>query len=631
MKPATDFVEEGGDPDGGPTAARAAATLDEQLATLPSQPGVYLLKDRGGKVVYVGKAKNLRARVRSYARGGDERSQVGFLLPRVAAVETLVTTNEKEALILENNLIKQYKPRYNIRLKDDKTYLSVKVTLGEAWPRVLVTRRVVKDGSRYIGPFASAGAIRKTLDTIRKVFPLRTCTDAVFRHRSRPCLEYQIKRCLGPCCLPVDRDEYASHLRHAVELLEGRDAEVVRDLRARMEAAADALRFEEAARLRDQGRAIEQTVQPQQVVVHGGGDRDVFGLYREGGFIELQVLFVRHGKLTASQGYSLADRELPDEEVMAAVLTQFYQGDRHVPEEILVPVPLDDAPVREEYLGELRGRPVRMVWPQRGEKARLVAMAAENARQNFRARQDGDARREKVLLELQRRLHLRNVPTRIEGFDISNIQGDLAVGSMVVFDQGEADKNAYRRFRIRTVDGADDFAMMYEVLTRRCRRGLEVGDLPDLVVVDGGKGQLNVALRVFEELGVRDVDVVGLAKSRVERAPREREVRRKPELVFVPGRKNPIVLQPNATALFLLQRLRDEAHRFAIGYHKKLRRRAALASPLDGIVGLGARRRRGLLRHFGSLERLRRATPEEMAAVPGIGLALARRIVAQLS
>ncbi len=632
MEPVTHPVRDAGPEQGSePAEQRGAVGLGDQLATLPTQPGVYLLKDRGGKVVYVGKAKNLRARVRSYARGGDERSQVGFLLRRVATVETLVTTNEKEALILENNLIKQYKPRYNIRLKDDKTYLSVKVTLGETWPRVLVTRRIVKDGSRYIGPFASAWAVRKTLDTIRKIFPLRTCTDAVFRHRSRPCLEYQIKRCLGPCCLPVDRGEYESHLSHAVQLLEGRDADVVRDLRGRMEAAADALRFETAARLRDQVRAIEQTVQPQQMVVHGGGDRDVFGLYREGGFIELQVLFVRHGKLTSSQGYSLEDRELPDEEVVAAVLTQFYQGGRYVPDEILLPVRLDDAPVREEYLGELRGRPLRVLWPQRGDKARLVAMAAENARQNFGARQDGEARTEKVLLELQRRLHLRNVPTRIECFDISNIQGDQAVGSMVVFDQGEADKSAYRRFRIRTVAGADDFAMMYEVLTRRCRRGGEAGDLPDLMVVDGGKGQLNVALRVFAEVGVADVDVVGLAKSRVERAPQAREVRRTPELVFLPGRKNPVVLQPNATALFLLQRLRDEAHRFAIGYHKQLRRKATLASPLDSIAGLGARRRRGLLRHFGSIARLRRATPEEIAATPGFSATLARRIAAHLA
>jgi excinuclease ABC subunit C len=602
-----------------------------QLAGLPAQPGVYLLRDRMGKVIYVGKAKNLRSRVRTYFRGGDERSQVAFLVRRVDAVETLVTTNDKESLILENNLIKQYKPRYNIRLKDDKTYLSVKVTLADAWPRVLVTRRIVKDGSRYIGPFSSAWAVRKTLDTIRKVFPLRSCTDAVFRNRSRPCLEYQIKRCLGPCCLEVDRARYEQHLQHAVRLLEGRDGEVAGELREQMESAATDLRFEDAARLRDQLLAIEQTVQPQQMVSHGGGDRDVFGLYREGGFIEVQILFVRQGKLTGSQGYGFEDWELPDEEVLAAVLTQYYQGERYVPEEILVPLSLDDAAVRAEYLSELRHRQIQIVFPQRGDKARLLGMAGENARQNFTARRNDDTRTEKTLTELQRRLRLRVVPKRIECFDISNIQGTMAVGSMVVFDQGEPDKSSYRRYRIRTVEGADDYAMMYEVLRRRYRRGLEGKDLPDLLLVDGGKGQLNVALRVLEELEITDVDVAGLAKARVEGAPREREIRRKPELVFLPGRKNPVVLQQNSTALFLLQRLRDEAHRFAITYHKKLRRKTRFASPLDGVPGLGAVRRRALLRRFGSLAQIRRAALEELVTVPGITQALARRIAAHLA
>jgi excinuclease ABC subunit C len=606
-------------------------SLEAQLPALPAQPGVYILKDPQGRVMYVGKAKNLRTRVRTYLRGGDERSQVRFLMRRVSKVDTLVTANDKEALILENNLIKQYKPRYNIRLKDDKTYLSAKVTLGDPWPRILVTRRIVKDGSRYFGPFSSAYAVRRTLDTIRKVFPLRSCTDAVFRNRSRPCLEYQIRRCLGPCCLPVDRQEYERHLQHSMQLLQGKDAEVVDELRSRMLAASHGLRFEEAARLRDQVRAVEQTIEPQRMVSHGGGDRDVIGLYREGGFIEVQVLFVRQGKLTGSQGYSLDDWELPDEEVVAAILTQYYQGSRYAPDEILIPFELEDGAAREEYLSEHRGRAVRILAPQRGDRARLVVMAAENARQSFAARRDSEARSEKMLLELQRRLHLRHVPKRIECFDISNIQGTNAVGSMVVFDQGEADKDSYRRFRIRTVEGADDFAMMYEVLMRRYRRGLEENDLPDLLVVDGGKGQLNVALRVLGEIGVSEVDAIGLAKARVERAPRESELRRKPELVFLPGRKNPVILHRTSTALFLLQRIRDEAHRFAITYHKKLRQQAELASPLDGIPGVGLARRRALIRRFGSAARLRQAGLEDIASVPGITETLARRILDHLA
>jgi len=607
------------------------SAFDSRLASLPTQPGVYLLKDRHGKVIYVGKARSLRSRVRSYLRGGDGRSQIRFLMRRVSDVETLVTGNDKEALILENSLIKQYKPRYNIRLKDDKTYLSVKVTLGDVWPRVLVTRRIVKGAGRYFGPFSSAQAVRRTLDTIRKVFLLRTCTDAVFRGRSRPCIEYQIKRCLGPCCLPVERAEYDWHLRHAMQLLEGKDQEVLGDLRGRMEAAAGELRFEDAARLRDQVRAIEQTVEPQQVVTHGGGDRDVFSLYREGGFIEVQVLFIRQGTLTGSQGYSLDDWELPDDEVVAAIVTQYYQGERYIPEEILVPVELDDARVREEYLSEHRGTQVRIIHPHRGSKARLLSMASENARQSFAARRDTETRNEKMLLDLQRRLHLSHVPKRIECFDISNIQGTLAVGSMVVFDQGEPDKGNYRRFRVKSVEGADDVAMMYEVLSRRYRRGVERNDLPDLLVVDGGKGQLNAAMRVLEELGIAQVDAVGLAKARVERAPYEDEIHRKPELIYLPGRKNPVVLNRNSTALFLLQRIRDEAHRFAVTYHKKLGRKAKIASSLDGIRGLGPGRRRALLRRFGSLARLRQARPEELADVQGVTETLARRIIDHLA
>jgi excinuclease ABC subunit C len=345
-----------------------AERMEERWASVPPSPGVYLLKDAAGKVIYVGKAVNLRSRVRSYLLGGDERSQVRFLVGKLADFETLVTASEKEALILENNLIKQYKPRYNIRLKDDKSYVSVKVTVGEAWPRVLVTRRIVKDGSRYFGPFHSASAVRETLDAIRKIFPLRTCSDPVFRNRSRPCIEYDIKRCLAPCVLEVDRAAYDEHLREAMLLLEGRGREVGAALRARMQEAAAAERFEEAARLRDQLRAIEKTQERQQVVAHWGSDQDVFGLYREGGAIEVQALFVRDGKLVSNQAYAFDDWEQTDAEVMEAVLTQFYQATaRDVPDEILLPVAISDADVRAEYLSERRGRRVAILVPQRGD------------------------------------------------------------------------------------------------------------------------------------------------------------------------------------------------------------------------------------------------------------------------
>jgi excinuclease ABC subunit C len=615
-----------------PAAERPAPTLDERLAAVPAGPGVYLLKDAQGKVIYVGKAVSLRARVRSYLRGGDERSQVRFLVGKLADVETLVTASEKEALILENNLIKQYRPRYNIRLKDDKSYVSVKVTIQEPWPRVLVTRRIVKDGSRYFGPFHSASAVRDTLDTIRKIFPLRTCSDAVFRNRTRPCIEYDIKRCLGPCVLPVERAAYAEHLRQAMQLLEGRSREVATTLTQRMEDAARAERFEEAARLRDQIRAIEKTQERQQVVAHWGADQDVFGLYREGGSIEIQVLFVRNGTLVSNQAYAFDDWELPDGEVLEAVLTQFYQATaRDVPDEILLPVAISDAPVRAEYLSERRGRRVAILVPQRGDKARLIEMAQANARQSFVARRDAAAEGARQVTDLQRRLDLRTPPRRIECVDIATFQGGETVGAVVAFLDGRPWKDGYRRFRIRSVDGTDDFASVAEVIARRFRDVPGRGEPPDLLVIDGGLGQLAAAKAALAACGLEDLPVVGLAKERVARDPLAREIQKRPDRVFLPGRKNPVILRSNSTALFLLQRVRDEAHRFANTYHRTLRGRARLRSLLDAVEGVGPGRRRALLRHFGSLRRMATATREELMQVQGISAALAERIKEQLA
>jgi excinuclease ABC subunit C len=610
-----------------PPADDRTRALEERLATVPPRPGVYLLKDRHGKVIYVGKAVSLRARVRTYLRGGDERSQVRFLVERLADVETLVTATEKEALILENNLIKQYKPRYNIRLKDDKSYVSVKVTVGDPWPRVLVTRRIVKDGGRYFGPFHSASAVRDTLDTIRKVFPLRTCSDHVFRNRSRPCIEYDIKRCLGPCVLPVDRAAYGEHLRQAMLLLEGRNREVAAALRGRMQEAADAERFEEAARVRDQLLAIEKTQERQQVVEHWGGDQDVFGLYREGGAIEVQVLFVRSGSLVGSQAYAFDDWEFPDGDVLEAVLTQFYQaGGRDVPDEILLPTEISDGGVRAEYLAERRGRKVSIGVPRRGDKLRLIEMARTNAQQGFAARRAAAAQGVRQVAELARALRLRVAPRRIECVDIATFQGGESVGAVVAFVDGQPFKDGYRRFRIRSVVGTDDFASVAEVLRRRFREVGGDGERPDLLVIDGGPGQLAAARAALAEVGLPELPVIGLAKARVAADATGREIERHPERVYLPGRKNPVVLRTNSTALFLLQRARDEAHRFANSYHRALRKRARVASTLDTVPGVGPRRRRALLRHFGSVRRLREATLEEIAAAPGITVTLAGRI-----
>jgi excinuclease ABC subunit C len=544
----------------------------------------------------------------------------------VRAFDTIVTASEKEALILENNLIKQYKPRYNIRLKDDKSYLSAKIT-NHPWPRITVTRKIVKDGGRYFGPFGSADGLRETIDIIRKVFPLRTCTDAVFRNRSRPCLEYQIKRCLGPCCLPVDRAEYERHLHAAAMLLEGKNLELVREMREQMKEHASRLEFEQAARIRDRLRAIDRTVERQTVLHHWGIDQDVFGLYREGGFIEAIVLIVRSGKLTNTHGWDFQDLEFPDHEVLAGLLSQYYQGARSIPDEILAPVALEDGEVRAELLSERRGKKVEFIVPQRGEKLRLLEMAMENARQSFAARRDNEKTRERMLDELRTKLHLRNAPKRIECYDISNLQGSMVVGSQVTFDEGEPQKNLYRRYRIRGFEGQDDFASLYEVLTRRLERAQRENEYPDLWVIDGGKGQLNVALQVLKERGLSEqIDCVSLAKQHVLNDRRAKEVAKSEERVFLPNRKDALVLAKNSTALFLLVRVRDEAHRFAITYNRELRRRARLRSLLDDIEGVGPVRRRALLRHFGSLRRIREASLEKIAEVKGLNRELAAEI-----
>ena len=609
------------------------AITPEKLANLPSRSGVYLMRDDRGKVIYVGKAKDLRARVRAYFNNPDERSQIQFLVRRVDDVETLVTSNDKEALILENNLIKQYKPRYNIRLKDDKSYLSIKVTTQHAWPRIFTTRKIVKDGNRYFGPFASAVAARETLDIVEKHFLLRNCTEHNFKNRSRPCLQYQIKRCLAPCVLPVSQPDYRERVRQAILFIEGKQNELLSELRQRMAEKSEALEFEAAAKVRDQIQAVEKTLEKQRMVAHWGSDQDVFGLYREGGFIEVQILFVRQGKLTGSQSYSLEDLEFPDEEVMGALLTQFYQGHRFIPDEILLPVELEDAEVREEYLRESKGKRVSIFSPQRGDKRELVEMARENARQSFSERHDQEKAREKMLQELRSKLRLKNYPQRIECFDISMLHGAHAVGSMVTFINGEPDKSRYRHYRIRTIDassGGDDFGMMLEVLKRRFTRGQAEEDLPDLVVVDGGRGQLAMALAAMAEVGIKGVEAVGLAKMRVQSAPRSAEIERSEERVFLPGQSNPVILKRTSNALLLLQRVRDEAHRFAITHHKKLRARQTLFSALDHIPGVGGARKRALLRAFGSIKRIEEATLEDLLKVPSMNEKAAREILQSL-
>lgn len=607
------------------------AGQDIDIKKYPAVPGVYLMRGEGDAVLYVGKAKNLRARLRSYfSAAGDGRGQIPFLMNRVKQIDTIVTDTEKEALILENTLIKKHRPRYNINLRDDKTYLSIRIDPREDFPVLQTVRRVKRDGALYFGPYASGTAVRETLKEIYRVFPLRHYPLETCRRRGRPCLFYQIGQCSAPCHGRISAADYAKLVQGVIALLSGRRDEVVDMLRERMGKASEQMRYEEAARLRDQIRAIEETVERQKVVEAGGGDEDVVGLHREGGEVEIVVLFIREGRLIGRRTYPLEWR-LDEGELLSSFLREYYARDVVIPDQVLLPVAPDDAETLGEWLSERRGKKVRVVTPQRGDKLRLVDLACRNAAEAFRERGSRREARREILQEIQQRLHLRVVPMRMECFDISNVQGRHSVGSMAVLLDGEAAPAAYRRFRIRTVSGADDYASLREVLLRRLGKGLEEEGLPDFILIDGGRGQLGVLTAVLEELGLADrIDAAGIAKSRVFANVRGKKVERSEERIFLPGRKNPVILRSGSPALFLLERLRDEAHRFAISYHRKVRGRDSLRSALEDIPGVGAARRKLLLRHFGSIAGLRRASLEELSAVPGLPKTVAENLYAHL-
>ncbi|MDT8419035.1 MAG: excinuclease ABC subunit UvrC [Desulfuromonadales bacterium] len=600
---------------------------DIDLKKYPTATGVYLMYSAEGAVLYVGKAKNLRSRLRSYfSVVGDGRAQVPLLMQKVARIETIVTDTEKEALLLENTLIKQYRPRYNVELRDDKTYVSVRIDLREEFPALQVVRQVKRDGALYFGPYSSAGAIRDTLKEIYRIFPLRHAPIERCRKRGRPCLFHQIGQCSAPCHGLITPAAYRRLVDGVVALLSGREAEVTRQLWQQMEQASAELRFEDAARLRNQIRAIEKSVEQQKVTDHAGGDQDVIGLHRDGGEVELALLFVRKGKLIGRRTYALEWR-LELAELVSGFLREFYGREVLIPDQILLPLPLEDAAPLADWLSELRGRKVRLLCPQRGEKLRLCRLAERNAGESFRQRGSQRAARRQLLDELQQKFHLPQWPRRIECFDISNVQGQQSVGSMAVLCDGEAARSEYRRFKIRTVAGADDYASLAEVLRRRLQRGIEEGPLPEMILIDGGKGQLAVVTAVLGELDLQGrIGCVGIAKSRVVANVRGHAVERSEERFFLPGRKNPVTLRSGSAALFLLERLRDEAHRFAITYHRTLRGKVALRSSLEDIPGVGPGRRKALLRHFGSLKKIRAATLEELQKMPGLPAKVAEEI-----
>ncbi len=603
--------------------------LDVDLKRFPTATGVYLMKGAQGAVLYVGKAKQLRNRLRSYfSATGDGRAHIRFLMNRVEAVETIVTDTEKEALILENTLIKKYRPRYNINLRDDKTYVSLRIDMREEFPTLQLVRRVKKDGARYFGPYSSAVAVRETLKLIYRIFPLRHHPLEICRRRDRPCLYHQIEQCSAPCHGLISHSDYRALVDGAVTLLAGREKEVVTLLQQRMSAAAEQFNYEQAARLRDQIQAIEQTVEPQKVAEAGAGDQDIIGLHREGGEVELAILFVREGKVIGRRSYSLEWR-LAEDELLSSFLQEFYSREVFVPDRLLLPFAIEDSETLAEWLSEQKGKKVQLLVPQRGGGRQLVEMARRNAEEAFRERGSRREARHQVLRDIANRLQLRSLPQRIECFDVSNVQGRFSVASMAVLSDGEPDKGAYRHFRIRTVTGSDDYASLYEVLKRRLTRGLEEELLPDLILIDGGKGQLSVLSTALDELALSDrIDAVGMAKSRVCSNVRGKLVERSEERFFLPGRKNPVILRQGSPALFMLERLRDEAHRFAITHHRKLRRKSTLHSALEDIPGVGAQRRKALLRHFGSLKKIKQATQQQLEEMPGLPKNLAELIFA---
>jgi len=602
--------------------------FSDRLAALSTGPGVYIMKNVRGDVIYVGKAAALRNRVRSYFQErGHSDPKTRELVSHIADFDVIRTDTESEALILENELIKRYQPHYNVRLKDNKTYPYICIT-NEEWPRVISTRRIIRDGSRYYGPYTSAGSVHKTLDLLNRLFPYRVCDIKITGDAPRPCLYYHMGRCLGPCISATTKAEYDRAIEGVALFLEGRGEELIPAMQARMEELAENLEFERAAKIRDELGAIEHVLERQKIVTGKGDDADVIAVAQSaGGDAVVQVAFVRNGKILGSEHFFMSGARIEDApgEILSSFVTQFYEDAAVIPPELVVQHQLPDDSLLSEWLADRRGGKVRLTVPRRGDKRQLVEMveksAAENLEQNRLRWLNDEQRMTAALTELADELGLPAIPRRIECFDISNLQGTNTVASMVVFEDGKPKKSDYRRFSVKTVEGIDDFASMREVVGRRFKRLASEADTeawarqPDLVIIDGGKGQLNAALGALREVGVT-VPIVGLAKENEE--------------LFLPGQQTPVILDRDSQALYLVQRVRDEAHRFAVSFHRQKRQKTAIKSALDDLPGVGPKRKKALIAAFGSVKRIREASEEQIAEVEGISPALARQIKAHL-
>ncbi|MBN2463022.1 MAG: excinuclease ABC subunit UvrC [Dehalococcoidia bacterium] len=596
-------------------------SIEEQLKTLPAKPGVYLFRDNQGKVIYVGKAASLRNRMRAYFSPKTSlSSKLEKLIARISDFETIITDSEQQALILECNLIKKYRPSYNVRLKDDKTFPYLKIDVKNDWPSVRITRRFHKNSDRYFGPFASAISLRQTLRLIKKIFPFRSCNKAITGKDAKPCLEYHINSCLGPCIGAVSKEEYQEVINQVVMFLEGRQETVLRDLKNKMKKASQQLQFEKAALLRDQIQAIEEVIEGQKISITVKGDHDAIALAQTRDLAYVEIFFIRSNRLIG-RDYILLDgiRDEEPSQIMTSFIKQYYASASSIPPLILLQYPIEEPQVITRWLTNQRGAPVRLHVPRQRGKKQLINMVAGNARQGlalYQAKQPTLIESALVLEELKDRLNLPRIPLRIEGYDISNIRGNLAVGSMVVFDKGTPKPVHYRRFRIKSVAGIDDYAMIKEVLRRRFRKGMAPDGkwsiTPDLILIDGGKGHLNATLEVMKELELDYIPATTLAKEKEE--------------VFILGRPEPLDIPQTSAALYLLQRIRDEAHRFALGYHQRLRHKEVIASALDNIPGIGPKRKKALLKKFGSVRGIKEASIDDLATVTGITTNLADKV-----
>lgn len=596
--------------------------IKDSIRRFPAKPGVYVMKDFDGVIIYVGKAKNLKNRVRSYFGTSDTRLQIQYLLKRVQVIDHIITETEEEAFLLERDLIHKHKPRYNVRLKDDKAFLSIRVDRNQKFPRLELVRRIIPDGAEYYGPFPNTSSLREVLEVIKRVAPLRTCADTVFRNRVRPCLEYEIKRCAGPCCIAVDREKYTEWLNQALQILEGKIEPTIESLSKEMDYAAQELRFEEAGALRDRITALQEFKNRGRESVSYDFTCDVFSLYREEAFAVVAILKTRDGKISEVETYDFRDVIMNDEELIGSVIDQYYEHGHEIPTEIIVPMQISEEEILKNYfLNEMKSETTFVV-PKFGPKHRLIRICEINARQSFRTKFFSESKFEEISEKLMKRFSLKQAPRLIECFDISNLQGSDIVGAHVSFEDGIPYRSGYRRFTISFQDKPNDFEAMYEAVKRRLSRE---DKFPDLIIIDGGKAQLQKACQARDELGLK-IDIISIAKMRVETGNRA-EVFHKPERIFIDPESEPIPLDPADELTLFLQRIRDEVHRYVITFHRTKRGARVFKSVLDEISGVGPERKRRLLTHFGSTEAIAGAKVEEVARIGRMPSTLAEKIL----